>query len=524
MGEYMKIFLSCRDEDGSKMAVAASALARAAVPLYTDWVREFMLTTDVSSDVRLLASSTPRIFLSAGMYSRSDGLPDCNDVDTYVLTPVITVGHETVGLVVANTGSGLDAVSVIGRYHFCHSSGAFLVLARALPHENDTHVAMVSFMRQMTGGSEVDPSEAMARRRKTHVVAWPAVRGRVGSELPLGAAVAEKLTAVVDSDLFEAGNYWQCIYSGVHQAAAERQSCADCLARELETTLSLAQPDVDGNLDLVGPPASHSSSAQSEPPPTRAPCSCRDKLLPAESAVQPNLCDRNLRLSLGGSWVGSSTCVSCMPGLPGPPTLQSAPFALTRAVSMSLQFVRDATVCAPLESLALTRAMALAFVPGVLPFTNGKMSSSVPLLTSDRQAACETPLALDPEFATAREEVSVCPNLASESSVRDSSEDILALTAIPPAVFEAAIGDAPLSKRERSLALAEARRQRNRQAAARSNARRKERNDTLRNALREARTLVLALRAREMELRSANVALRTRLEMSKTEGSRVEAS
>jgi hypothetical protein len=517
-------FLTHSDPSGSKTALAAAALARAAVPLQTDWVRDFMLDTGIGADVRLLANPTaPRLLMKAGMHCHGGGMPECNDLDTFVLIPATTVGDETVGLLLASTGSDLDAVASVGRYHFNHATGALLALTRALPHEADTHVAMVSMLRQLAGGTAVDAAEPFAQRRKTHVLAWPAVRNRVGKDLPQGRAVAEKIFAVVDTELFEAGHYWQCIYNARHVGAAVRRVCADCLARELEVSLTLTSSSTSD--DSCSTPTDGSPTT----PPLQTQCLCRDALLPAESAFENAVCDRNLRSSHGGSWIGEATCVTTIAGLPGVARKTDVvPYALNRAFSISLQLFADATACAPLESLALTRAMALACVPEAISRPSPLALPAPPAAASHvfnpAAAAVDTGIVYDKpnvmdSYSAGLAAISPAEFAAALGDVTDDNNAAAALgdacLHANPAAAGAAEGE---RKRARSQQLAAARRERNRAAAARSNARRKERNDALRAALRSARRDALALAARERELRDDNVALRTRIATAQAAG------
>jgi hypothetical protein len=523
-------FLRKQDWDGSVTTGVAAALARAALPLQTDWVREFMLSRDdAAADVAILtspAAAAPSV-ISAALHSSGDGMPDCNDVLTHMFIPCATVADDTVGLVVSSEPQveGTDTSTCIGRYHFANQTGSLLFLASTLPHEEDTTIALLSTLRLIAGGPPIAPSDTLAARPRTKVFYWPSVRGRVGPAVPLGAAVAEKLSCVVDDDLFCKGEYARSILVATHVAASTRRACGDCLAAELAG--DGAGGDEGQRAALV--------------------CGCRDVLVPPAAPLDFEPAARNLRLAVGGSWVGASVSLTRIPALGG----KSPVCVARRSLSMSLQFdsVDSAALCARLQALAIDRVSAQAPVPRLIlpappgPLENDAVEVDAFLVAEagdpsvDELAglvdvdvaqfaveAAGTPVTPPRDDATNRgasisasASVSVCeggPQAVLVSCAGAAAAPSLPAPAPPPPPTEAAL---------RSRKLAEARRERNRIAAARSNARRKLKNDTLKASLRESRRRAIELKIVEAGLRARNDELRARLDMVRGAGGREAA-
>jgi hypothetical protein len=435
------------------------------------------------------------------------GNDDCTTAAPFLLVPTATHGAETVGLAVFRERSSSSAVAddraapcyaSIGRYHFCGASGALLVLARPLPLEPDGAEQFLALVRVANGGIWA----AAAARPTVHVLWWPPVRGRVGAAVPLGGAVGEKLACVVDAELFRQGRFGESILVASYAESAAREVCSAC------EDARLALCHVDATLGLPASVGSWMGTA----------CDCRDGLQPVTApsdAVQVQ--HRNMRVSHAGTWLASADVLTRVPGGNG------RVCAVTQALRVTLDFSFDLCVVELLKNLAITRSMTTVCLPKQI------MPSAVlsdEFLLEDFTCVVDNVLDASPgEVADAVADDCIVKSVEEEWFAEDystlpppqldASQVYTAMPVLPEPLVTVARGQAPVPVLKDEDAGAEKaqqlkdRKQRNREAAARSNARRKRHNEQLRAALRDARKRAVELQTAELELRTENVRLRT---------------
>lgn len=490
--------MSLRDHDGRATARVSSALARASRPLGVEWVRRFVLQHgDVAGDLSLLTSEDAAsnatvltgVFHTTAHNHGGIALPEQSLTASCLLVPCITVGNDTVGLVVqreGHTGDGAEMNELpvdaemgalldmlippgsrtilddsgglehsVGRFHFSNSTGSLLMLSHLLPGDCDMTMTALSVL-SLNSGDVALPIEEPASSR-TRLTWW----------CPQDD---EKLTAVVDTALFEAGMHSQSILVANHSRNAARLACAEC------SNSALLQTTVDGSVHL-------------------SQCACRRSLLVPEASRDFKLMFANVRSSQCGLWAGAADELSRLLWRPGPLVIAR------QSMSMSLEFDGDLTLGATLRELAIAECVAQACVPrpavtltpsvnvnslspeNVFDFGCGAHSS-----VGDNFGRRGTSLVAD-EVAFPREDQGFVGGKSSEPE-------------FPAMNFDSRGREAVL----------QARRHRNRLAAARSNAKRKARNDGLKQALSAAHGRIDELRRKEEELRSQNAMLRKQLD------------
>jgi hypothetical protein len=525
----VKAMLQSRDWSGAATARVADGLARAALPLETDWVRQFLLQRDdVAGDLSILTSPSAAasaavltgVFHTNAHMRGGRAFSEQSLTANCLLIPSLTLGDATVGLVVLKEGRSCDesrteeedvelselldcvippgtaAVAEheysIGRFWYNNRTGEMLWTSRLMPGECDYTVAALSFMARSSGGPDLPATSASWTRPTTRVLWWPPVRNAAGTAFPHRCDVSEKLTAVLDAELFERGEYERSILVANYVGSAVRTACARCSARELLRTAAMGASEV-----------------------RLASCACRhEALVAATAALGFAHFRRNLQNSSCGLWAGSAEEVSRLIGRPGPLV------AAAQTLCISLEFDADADLCAKLLALAVGQCVLLASLPRQV--VGGSRWNRI----------CSGGLAADAGHGEGWPEgglldVDLSPVMGADwggteddwTSVRlsvDSSRVGAPLdSGRPVPAGESAFTDGGGSEcAKRREAVAEARRERNRAAAARSNARRKAAHNALTDSLAAVKKRATELQGVEMHLRARNVELRSQWEES----------
>lgn len=497
-----------RDHDGSATSRVASALVRASRPLSIEWVRRFMLQYgDVAGDLSLLTSEDQAsnatvltgVFHTTAHNYGGIALPEQSLTASCLLLPCVTVGNDTVGLVVQREGRTSDGdgselgdlpgdVEVgalldllippgsqtisdhehsIGRFYFSNESGELLMLSHLLPAECDMTMTALSLL-SLNSGDLALPIEHSASSR-TRLSWW----------CPLDN---EKLTAVVDTALFEAGMHSQSILVANHSRNAARLACAEC------SKSALLQTALNGCVQL-------------------SKCACKKSLFVPETTRDFKLMFANIRTSQCGLWAGAAEELSRLLWRPGS-------FVIARqSMSMSLEFDGDVMLGASLRGIAIAQCVSQAFVPRPVVSSSEDIGGLPPEIACGHGAVahCGAVSSLD---------LKCCENLGT-SPVRPATSPVASTLGLPGvdksnnAFLGCECFHSDVSALKLDLCrgeVAEARRHRNRLAAARSNAKRKARNDELKQALSTSLRRVDELRRIQHDLQSQNVLLRKQLE------------
>lgn len=500
-------------------------------PLQADWIRNHLYKyDDVATNLSVLTSDAiagatlMNTRFHAQWSSETGDSGDCITTAPFLLIPTETHGAETVGLVVlrerieSSTASPDDSsfwesfsTSSIGRYYFSSATGALLVFSSPLPLERDTTEHYLAVVQMVTGrqagyagSSSVVPQTA--KRRKMQVLWWPSIRGRMGSTVPLGCAMGEKLFCVVDSELFEQCRFQASILVATYSENSARPLCTDCDARVLPFG-SMSHHGEISTIAFNGGPIT---------------CQCQEHLhtimRPTDAA---QVLMRNMRLAFTGTWLSDADALTRVPGGSGQVC------AVKQALRFTLDFRPDFDITERLKSLAITRSMTSISLPKqIMPTTYpaecetilledvGTVIDNV-LRDTSAEAVAESD-DLDCIVQSLEESwmpVEVCPSPEPFLDI-DNSDTLLKANCVAVAPTEHPIVTRP-KKREfiaTDLERTMERKQRNREAAARSNALRKHRNEQLTSNLRSARKRAVELRTIEMELRAENINLRTRWE------------
>lgn len=341
------------------------------------------------------------------------------------------------------------------------------MLSHLLPGECDLTMTALSLLSLKSGEDVVLPADRNTTSR-TRLSWW----------CPQDD---EKLTAVVDTVLFEAGMNSQSILVANHSRNAARLACADCSEHALLRTAR------DGDVQI------HE-------------CSCRRSLLIPEASRDFRGMFANVRASQCGLWAGPADEVSRLLGRPGPLVIAR------QAISMSLEFDADFALGARLRDLAIAQCVSQVCIPrsGVATMTlegiEGSTSGNVSSLGFEPEASIATEL-----FGVGAPS-SVASGMSSLEfenwSLRREGSEALSAKNAQEIDFSANMAKVDVRQRE---ATAEARRHRNRIAAARSNAKRKAKNDELKQALCTTLSRASELRILEKSLRLENAGLRRRL-------------
>jgi hypothetical protein len=470
--------VSNRDWDGGVTSRVVQGLSRASRPLSIDWVRRFVLQHgDLACDLSFLTSKDAvssatvltGVFHTTAHNHGGIALAEQSLTANCLLVPCITVGEDTVGLVVQREGrtsdfdgteletspadAELDALydlmvppgsnstvseyeHSVGRFYFSNATGELLMLSHLLPDEGDLTMTALTLLSLKSGeAAALQGARSAATKSRTRVSWWSPVNN-------------EKLTAVVDTALFEAGMNAQAILVANHSRCAARLACAECSARDLMRTA--------GNNGLV----------------QLSVCDCQRPLFIPEASRDFKRVFANVRASQCGLWAGPADEVSRLLGRPGPLVIAR------QNLSMSLEFDGDAALGIKLRDLAIAQCVSQVCVPRLV--ANAIFDDGI-----------ESGILASASF--------VEPSAAASSVHSETQEGALRVLAT----------DDDADDRE---ARSEARRQRNRVAAARSNAKRKARNDGLKQAISAARSRVSLLLGIERNLRIQNAELRTVLE------------
>jgi hypothetical protein len=494
---------SAMTTDGTRAVIeAAGALLEAAVaPLRCfDWVRDFVVPRSRGHDFGvalslLTAVDVPHTAATlSGIFASRD---DCHLSSTFMFVPTMSLGGVTVGLVSerSSTQAGasqgrmqklVEAImpecdgpvasevmcgTTMGRFCYRDTDGSLLIFLRTLPPGRDKSLAVLS---ELHGNKAV--ATTTEARDTWQVLIWPSV-GDVGNRL------CDFMFGVVDAAMFDRaldhGRYADCLLVAHIVGAKVNRVCAECL----------------GSLGVVvgasGVPACTSHALMR---PERILHSFRE----------------NLRSSHSGVWYGLGDVVCQLPTSFKPAFL--APLALRQEVTNSYLFDDAVDAVWNMRQIAIGRCTAQASLPRqILQLPAAAMVGSsvdaeaVETCVSGDDTRAVSPVATDGEVGT------LTGYLPADHCVPRSPP-------APPGPCEEmtislpVLNDAHLTL-EPEESVAERRRRKNREAATRANLARKQKNDELKQAVADARKLVVKLLTRQQALREENIALRTLVEL-----------
>lgn len=376
-------------------------------------------------------------------------------------------------------------------------------------------------------------------RQKSTVMWNPPSIDRNGHSFPFGHTRMSQYVAVVDTAMFKAEKYEDCLLFARIPSGLTRNSCVPCMlkwARYCGGGQLAAQPTMNNYA------ADDSSSASDAPS-----CDCRGTLEDPSTSADPNVLTRNLSGLFGGPWEGYCTFSITLrngPGMSktGPglcfrvPVFEHNDFenqhqlsitasemlvstidnhmASFHIPSLSIPAVRNTKASLllehvdgsqPNESVEVDMDSSFLFVPRHgLDVHGRKRFGSEPRHNLSNPNAQQSPSEAQPEVA--EPPVAVCNQKDCEERGQERDQ-----------------GGHPLAGCDKNIPpgrqkILEARRQRNRQTATRCYFARKEAYKQLESNLQEARATASKLKSLEMALKRENAELRSTIEWRSTRG------
>jgi hypothetical protein len=487
--------------DGTRAVVeAAGALLEAAVaPLRRfDWVRDFVVPRSRGHDVGVALSLLTAVDLPhtaatlSGIFASRDG---CHVASTCMFVPTMSLGGVTVGLAIERSSTQAGASqgrmqklveasmpesegpvpsetlcgATMGRFCYCDTDGSLLMFLRTLSPGRDKSLAVLS---ELHGNKAV---AATTEARDTwQVLCWPAAADE-------GYQRRDELFGVLDAALFDRaldnGRYADCLLVAHVLDAKVNRVCEECL----------------GSLGVVmGAPGLQA-------------CDCRPLMHPRRVL---RAFREKMRRNHTGVWYGLGDIVCQLPTCSKPAFL--APLALRQEVTSSFLFDDALDTVWNMRQLAIGRCTAQASLPrqslqlpaaAIVGSSVDAEAVEVSESGGDRRAV--SPVATDGEVGTLTGYLPAdhCVPRSPPAPPGPCEE----MTISPPV-----LNDAHLTL-EPKESVAERRRRKNREAATRANLARKQKNDELKQAVADARKLVVKLLTRQQTLREENIALRTRV-------------
>jgi hypothetical protein len=505
--DVLKAMTRRQDVDGRAVARVSAALARALHPLENDVVRDFLLNDGAAANLSVLTAPelVSRCAIVKCEVSVSGGPCDSQRSMECLLFPCGVCDGQSLGVVferedrrylppndAAIPGSLAERFAnscSIGRYCLQESGELLLVLGELDRDPDMTRVQRMT--RNFAGDGRGDSGDNCVYK-----ICWYGPFGRLGRQMPMRDATRGRLHAILDGDRFRRGHYADSLIFGtVWQASgSHRVGCVDCAARterqptpwKVATEPASAQPD--------------------------AACTCYETLLPASANLDSSL--RPLR----GIWSGISETTSRVPGWTGPALV------LTQRITILFELDSSLTLCGQLLSLAIEKSMSHAPVnllrqdlPLLAASTEALPPVSPPVVDADGRVEADDDLAtlvfagphapLGDSFPLVPSCVTLCESSAAAVTTSTAASHVAAAQCTSD-VRSLPVGQLDTcTVQERRLE----RVRKNRESAARSNLRRKERNDKLKAELRTVRSRVSELAVTEKHLRDENFDLRRQL-------------
>lgn len=505
----------------------------------TEWIRQFMLVSDYAADLSILLSpaqlGSSCTFKDYGCGSSLGSIKfDYGGETRYLLVPAFSVGDYTVGIAVygafncqAEMGDSDDKAVIpskisidydYGKFCLTNSTGELLLLTSVLPTEADNSLETLAVMLSMQCRRQITVSPAMQMRSRTKVLWW--APDELSSDRPFPWKGRQQLIALCDTQMLLAGNYSQSLAMSVCTESMERTACAACCDKVVLSRM------IDGEGTL-----------------RENACSCYRPLIRPSYPLDFGKLTPNLT-STGGNFAGLSVITIGLPGV-------DQKVVIPAMSSLSLVFSATKFIGEELRNVAIHGVMQVARIPqdawmcsaltacsvqnNLIELTS---SSDVPVFQTENDTVMQSDSAnLYSNHCSNTESHGDCADLdlLDQVSLLDLSTDYfpsaspLALTsngndsvcegalhlsssrgtaiAIAPghgedynAVRAAAVDTETQAKKD-------LRKMKNRAAAARSNAKRKEYNDSLKRNLREAKEHVTALQDRYATLQDERLEL-----------------
>lgn len=469
-----------------------------------EWIRKFMLCDDPAADLAVLTSPVQGAHGCTFSVCASSGTIDGNEFayivhHNYLLIPSFSVGEYSVGsaslhqVYFSPAGSGnsepsaenaesLYDESTTGRFCLNNKTGELLLMLSPLASDADTLLDLLRAVVHRRVEVSVDVADAEKLRTRVRLEWW--IQGPYSAENSNPEVVRESLWALCDLEMLLRGRYRDCYYLCEFSKQFKRTACGDCAKQQLEK-----KPDSD----LL----QHTTSS----------CSCACIYLCPEYPLDFSKLRSNIRV-MSGSF---SAAVEVVIRFPNNGTLVS--FEMMQAMTMMVEANKH--VAETLKERAASNALVLAKVPRLahigalqqlLKQHQHALFDAIASGTIDYGLMGELFSGASPWPASQNQET---PAHGSESdATADFHSASMELSVVMPDSVHDYVSQRVNSPEEEREARMELRRQKNRAAAARSNARRKEEREYFQRSLKTAKDKLLKLRARETFLLRENARLR----------------
>lgn len=476
----------------------------------TDWIREFMLDRESGLEGSILLSpdwceNAATINVSVTAFMNINAAFSCSAAASCLFVPAFTREGYLVGIVIVrearkrsmmnwNCGesanddcSTMENVHAVGRFCLFLNTNELLVLAHRFPNEKECAHAMITRAASEITGTSLGEVKSSQMYRPSLRLLWWASQANPAVPWPNWPSRKE-VVAICDWKKFEAGRYVDSVIVAFISGNDFRERCAVCDdRRKLQSALyGQVIPESDW-------------------------CMCERDIITETLADNFAKMSTKLRF-LEGAFVSTSDSFAHIPAL-------GCAIAFEQLRSKSVQSSGDQDLADKLQQLAISnyaakhcsRTLVWRLATCDLPEETSEVDR---FLALDEQTGSAPSLTWNASSSVDPNEVKSIPVLQSGNS---------GCTPATQSIRRSAVAIAPRTGREMSftssvctidlqrIAKAELRKEKNRQAARISNARRKERLIYLKRSLCEAKLAVTELRTALDAHRSENAELKGQL-------------